>query len=118
MPAEPQSFKKNCGSVAGGCLGIIGFGLLIGFFMNREQKAWAGFFYPDATQTETTTIIEKNLKSLEKCREWAESEAEERGLQEGAWDYECGTGCKVSDTTTSQDRAQGYVQYGCAEYTR
>jgi hypothetical protein len=118
MPDEKQTFKGNCGKVLGGCLGIILFGVIVGFLMNREQKAWAGFFYPDATNTESTSIIENNLKSLEKCRKWAQAEAKDLGLAEGVWDYECGTGCSISDSTTTQDRAQGFNRYSCSEYTK
>ena len=115
MPGEPKTFKKNCGQVLGGCLGIILLGAIVGFLMNREKNAWTGLFYDTPGSTYTSTV-KKNLKSVDACRTWAQKEADKRNLADGAWDYDCGTGCEIESTPA--DRSQNLSHYVCAETTK
>ncbi|MBT6691178.1 hypothetical protein HOB10_02520 [Candidatus Parcubacteria bacterium] len=55
-----------------------------------SNKSWTGYYYPDSNDLEyyKTSF---GFESLEDCRDWALSIANDNEN----WDYECGYNCRV-----------------------
>lgn len=73
------------------------------FFFNNET--WLGFYYPDENNL-TKYIQSSELKSLEECRAWVDSQIPIHNPSGSGYDYECGKNCRFD---------KNYRLYVCKE---
>jgi len=67
--------------------------LLGAYFLFFNNKTWFGFYYPDENNL-TNHIQSPELKSLEECRAWVDSQVPIHNPSGSGYDYECGKDCK------------------------
>lgn len=118
-PAEEHNKFEKILQTVGTLIGIIAIPILIGWGINmQKQKAekypWSvTFFYPKDTIYDSKR---SGFKTLEECREWAQTKAGKLNLKEAEWDYECGTRCEFTDETIKEGTE--IHQYECEEITK
>jgi hypothetical protein len=75
------------------------------YFLFFKSETWLGFYYPDGNNL-TNHIQSPELKSLEECRTWVDSQVPIHNPSGSGYDYECGKNCKLD---------KNYGLYVCKE---
>ena len=75
----------------------------VAYFLFSNNKTWIGFYYPDENNL-TEHIQSSDLKSLEECRAWVNSQVPIHNPSGSGYDYECGKNCNFD---------KGYGLYIC-----
>lgn len=124
IPLEDESMKKKfgkgCLTLLKGIAGIALVGVILAIAMNKDKKhdeeyPWYGSIW--YVYTDSTSVFDnKQLKTLEECREWAKKQAENKNLDEGKWDYSCGYNCSYTDQSISGGRKIN--TYECLDLTK
>ncbi len=70
-----------------------------------QKDVWIGFYYPDETDL-TQNTQSPELKSLDECRNWVNSQVYLFNPSGYGYDYECGKNCKFD---------KNYQLYICEE---
>jgi hypothetical protein len=114
--------SEKATQIIGTCLGMILIPVLIALGMSAAEKhdekyPWRGSLY-SVDQDGGKRIIEDNdeLKTVEECRSWANERADRKDLEDGKWDYECGSGCTYEDDEIAGGKR--IKNYGCTTVTK
>ena len=92
--------KKSTGSI------ILIITIFVGaYFLFFNNETWLGFYYPDENNL-ANHIQSSELKSLEECRAWVNSQVPIHNPSGSGYDYECGKNCKFD---------KDYELYVCKE---
>tara|TARA_Y100000310_G_scaffold336457_1_gene421045 strand:+ start:3375 stop:3668 length:294 start_codon:yes stop_codon:yes gene_type:complete len=67
--------------------------LLGAYFLFFNNETWLGFYYPDEDNL-TNHTQSPELKSLEECHVWVNSQVQIHDPSGSGYDYECGKNCK------------------------
>jgi len=85
---------------------ILIIAILVGvYFLFFNNEIWLGFYYPNENNL-TEHIQSAELKSLEECRVWVDTQVPIHNPSGVGYDYECGKNCKFD---------KGYGLYVCKE---
>jgi hypothetical protein len=77
------------------------------------EKPWKGVYYAEAA---SSVAKDKNFKTLQDCRAWANDQADRDNKEPGEWDYSCGYKCKY--TSDPLRRASPGFNFDCEQVTR
>ncbi len=99
-----EKLQKFIGGVIGVLIIIGGIALILNYI---ESRPWKGMIDLNSGKQ-----LNKDFKTLEDCREWAEKEAKKLDLAIADLNYKCGLNCQYDNNTPVVN------DYVCSELTR